>query len=258
MSDEISENVQWQSRLEEYFASTGEKAHCLSIIHKRAEALYSQRRNFIDLPVIIVSSVVGFLSVGSTSMFPNNSMGASIGLGVGSLLVSVLNTTGSYFQWAKKAESHRISAIHYAKMYRFLNIEMSLPRDERMSPRDLLKYTKDSYDRLQEISPLIPPEIIASFKQEFAAKPEYNDVSMPEITNGLERIIIYDENQAKSNAKLPSVQDIHHSVASNKERVHRKHNVISVDEVSRTSSSGTILRDPDEQKGMSVSGNDEV
>lgn len=191
MSDEIGENVTWNSRLEEYFASTGEKAHCLSIIHKKAEALYSQRRNFIDLPVIIVSSVVGFLSVGSSSMFPNNSMGASIGLGVGSLLVSVLNTTGSYFQWAKKSEGHRISAIQYSKMYRFLNIEMSLPRIERMSPRDLLKYTKDSYDRLQEISPLIPPEIIQQFKREFVGRPEYKDVTMPEVANGLEKITIY-------------------------------------------------------------------
>ncbi len=191
MSDEIGENVSWNRRLEEYFASTGEKAHCLSIIHKKAEALYSQRRNFIDLPVIVISSVVGFLSVGSTSMFPNNSTGASIGLGVGSLLVSVLNTTGSYFQWAKKSEGHRISAIHYAKMYRFLNIEMSLPRCERMSPRDLLKYTKDSYDRLQEISPLIPPTIINEFKHEFAGKPEYKEITMPEIANGLEKITIY-------------------------------------------------------------------
>lgn len=191
MSEEIGENVAWSSRLEEYFASTGEKAHCLSIIHKRAEALYSQRRNFIDLPVIIISSVVGFLSVGSNSMFPNNSMGASIGLGVGSLLVSVLNTTGSYFQWAKKSEGHRISAIHYAKMYRFLNIEMSLPRTERMSPRDLLKYTKDSYDRLQEISPLIPPSIIQDFKRDFASKPEYKEITMPEEANGLEKITIY-------------------------------------------------------------------
>lgn len=191
MSEEIGENVAWSSRLEEYFASTGEKAHCLSIIHKRAEALYSQRRNFIDLPVIVISSVVGFLSVGSNTMFPNNSMGASIGLGVGSLLVSILNTTGSYFQWAKKSEGHRISAIHYAKMYRFLNIEMSLPRTERMSPRDLLKYTKDAYDRLQEISPLIPPQIIRDFKKDFATKPEYKEITLPEEANGLEKITVY-------------------------------------------------------------------
>jgi hypothetical protein len=196
MSEDIGENVTWNTRLEEYFASTGEKAHCLSLIHKKSEALYSQRRNFIDLPVIILSSVVGFLSVGSNSMFPNNSVGASIGLGVGSLLVSVLNTTGSYFQWAKKAEANRISAIHYAKLYRFLNIEMSLPRSERMSPKDLLKFTKDSYDRLQEISPLIPPEIISQFKKEFSEKPQYKDITMPEETNGLEKIVIYKSNES--------------------------------------------------------------
>ena len=192
MVDEISANVSWNSRLEQYFADTGEKAHCLSIMHKQAEALYSQRRNFIDLPVIVLSSVVGFLSVGSTAMFEGNETMASVGLGVGSLLVSVLQTVNSYFQWSKRSEGHRISSIHFSKMYRFLNIEMSLPRDQRMSPKELLKLTKDQYDRLQEISPLIPREIIMEFKKTFN-KPEYAEVSRPEETNGLEKIIVYGE-----------------------------------------------------------------
>lgn len=190
--DDLGANVTWNSRLEEYFASTGEKSHCLSILHKQAEALYSQRRNWIDLPVIVLSSVVGFLSVGSSTMFAGDEVMASVGLGVGSLLVSVLNTTGSYFGWAKRAEGHRISAIHFGKLYRFLNIEMALPRDERMSPKDLLKHTKDAYDRLQEISPILPPEIIQSFKKQFN-RPEYKDITMPEETNGLEKIVIYDD-----------------------------------------------------------------
>ena len=53
MGEELSAHVSWNSRLEEYFASTGEKAHCLSILHKQAEAVYNQRKNFIDIPVIV-------------------------------------------------------------------------------------------------------------------------------------------------------------------------------------------------------------
>jgi hypothetical protein len=141
MSEDIGD-VSWSSQLEEYFASTGEKAHCLSWIHKRAEEMYAQRRTWIDLPVIIISSITGFLSVGSSTMFGDTEL-ASIGLGVASLVVSVLNTTGSYFAWAKRAEGHRISSIQYARLFRFLCIEMALPRDERMSPKDLLKMVKD-------------------------------------------------------------------------------------------------------------------
>ncbi len=195
MSVSIEGDIHWNERLEEYFASTGEKAHCLSWIHKRAEERYARLRTWIDLPVIAISSITGFLSVGSTSMFGDNQVAVSVSLGLCSLLVSVLNTTGTYFGWAKRAEGHRISSIQYARLYRFLSIEMSLPREERMTPADLLKHTKDQYDRLQEISPLVPPEVIDDFKRQFKDEKE---ISKPEEANGLERIVIYPRPQTPS------------------------------------------------------------
>lgn len=188
-ASEISANIQWTDKLEEYLASTGEKAHCLSWVHKRSEQLYSTRRTFIDMPVIIGSSIIGFLNAGSSTMFEDPKY-SSIALGVGSLIVGILNTTGTYFGWAKRAEGHRISAIHYSKLYRFITVELSLPRDERMKPSDFLKYVKDQYDRLQEISPLIPPSIIREFQSKFS---KYTDISKPEEANGLEKIEVYHE-----------------------------------------------------------------
>lgn len=182
-------DVSWNARLEEYFSSSGEKAHCLAVMHKQSEALYSRRRNFIELPVIIGSAAIGFLNAGSTTMFADPKT-SSIALGVGSLAVGVLQTINTYFNWAKRAEGHRISAIQYSKLYRFLSIEMSLPRNERMTPADLLKQTRDTYDRLQEVSPMIPPEVIAKFKQTYA---KYTDVSKPEEANGLEKIEVFVE-----------------------------------------------------------------
>jgi hypothetical protein len=192
MSDSVSGSekpkaIHWTEMLEEYFASTGEKAHCLSWCHKRAESLYSNRKTLIDLPVIVISGVTGFLSAGSTSMFSNPTT-SSIALGVASLFVSVLNTAGSYYGWAKRAEGHRISAIHYARLYRFISVELALPREERMQPNDFLKYVKDQYDRLQEISPLLPPEVIAEFQKKFENE---KDISKPEEANGLEKITVF-------------------------------------------------------------------
>lgn len=190
MSEELTAEVSWNHRLEEYFASTGEKAHCLSILHKQAEAVYNQRKNFIDIPVIVGSGIIAFLNAGSSAMFEGETRISSIALGIGSLFVGVINTIGSYFQWSKRAEGHRIAAIQYSKLFRFLNVEMSLPRSERMTPKELLKWTKDQYDRLQEISPIIPRDLIEKFKKDFD-KPEYANISRPEEANGLEQIIIY-------------------------------------------------------------------
>jgi len=123
-------------------------------------------------------------------------------LGVASLFVSVLNTTGSYYGWAKRAEGHRISAIHYARLYRSVTVELSLPRDERMRPNDFLKYVRDQYDRLQEISPLLPTEVITEFQHKFANE---KDISKPEEANGLEKITVFrgDEVSGESSARSP-------------------------------------------------------
>lgn len=190
MADSTSgeaKSIHWTEMLEEYFASTGEKAHCLSWCHKQAEAMYSKRKTWIDLPVIVISGVTGFLSAGSTTMFDDPKT-SSVALGVASLFVSVLNTAGSYYGWAKRSEGHRISAIHYARLYRFISVELSLPRDERMDPSNFLKYVKDQYDRLQEISPLMPPEVIEEFQKKFGNEKE---ISKPEEANGLEKITVF-------------------------------------------------------------------
>ena len=192
--------IHWTENLEAYFASTGEKAHCLAWVHKKSEALYSTRRTFIDLPVIVGSGVIAFLNAGSSSLFADPQI-SSVALGIGSLVVGILNTMGTYFGWAKRAEGHRLSAVHYAKLFRFIAVEMSLPREERMGPHDFLRYVKDQYDRLAETSPLVPPTILHKFARKFAKK--YPDVAKPEEANGLEKIRIY--KPAGSDVKVAAV-----------------------------------------------------
>lgn len=184
---DIGSNVTWTVLLEDYFAQTGEKANGLAIMHKRAESVFTRRKVFIDLPVIVGSGAVAFLNAGSSSLFSDHQLAATA-LGVGSLVIGVLNTIGSYFGWAKRAEGHRMSSIHYAKLYRFINVELRLPRDQRMQPGDFLKYVKDQYDRLAELSPLIPGSITSTFARQME---KYKDISKPEETNGLNKINIF-------------------------------------------------------------------
>ena len=185
---DIGTNVSWTVLLEDYFAQTGEKANGLAIMHKRAESIFTRRKTYIDLPVIIGSGAVAFLNAGSSSLFAGNQQLAATALGVGSLVIGILNTTGSYFGWAKRAEGHRMSSIHYAKLYRFINVEMRLPREQRMQPGDFLKYVKDQYDRLAELSPPIPSSVARAFSSQME---KYKDISKPEETNGLNKIQIF-------------------------------------------------------------------
>lgn len=202
---EFTETIDWTPLLEEYFSSSGEKAHCLCLLHKKSESMFSNRKNFIELPVIIGSGLIGFLNAGSSSMFPDARV-SSVALGVGSLVVGILQTVNTYFGWARRCEAHKIASIQYGKLYRFLKVEMSLPRNQRMMPNELLKKVKDDYDRLSEISPLIPEEVINEFKKKFGDE-RYKDISKPEETNGLEKIVVYD-NPVRSSLTIRSPQSI--------------------------------------------------
>lgn len=220
MSETNVGQVSWTIALEQYFKSTGEKAHALGQMHLEAEQVVSSKRTCIDLPVIVLSGVTGFVSALSSSpMLSANQALISVVLGITSLFVSTLNTTGSYFQFAKRAEGHRIAGIQFGKMYRFLAIEMSLPRDERMQPHDLLKMTKETYDRLQEISPPLPDSITAKYRAKFK---DAKDIAIPEEANGLERIHIYTERvlaQSPLIIKIPAEDNAVNKVPDRDEKV---------------------------------------
>jgi hypothetical protein len=112
---------------------------------------------------------------------------ASIWLGVASLFVSVLNTVNSYYRWAARAEGHRVNALHYGKLYRYIAVQMGLPQHERIRAADFLNMVKEQYDRLQEVAPPIPTEVVKEFKATFASD-TYKGVARPEELNGLEKI----------------------------------------------------------------------
>ena len=181
-------NVHWNSQLERVISDEGERSLCFSWLHSKSEKRFSKLNTYISLPVIIMSTLAGSASIGSKTLF-DNSEGSNIGIGIISLSVGVLNTVSSFFAWAKRSEAHRIASITYQKIYRFILIELSLPRKERMAAKDMLKIVRDQCDRLQETSPQIPDIVIQEFKDKFGKSTP--DLKKPEITNGLDPIYIY-------------------------------------------------------------------
>jgi len=196
--DEINTPVSWTRRLERLIADEGEKALCMNWMHIQAEAIYSKRSTAISIPVIVLSTLAGTASIGSSSLFGDSAF-SSVGIGLVSIVVGILNTLGSYFAWAKRAEGHRITAQMFAKLNKFITIELALPRAQRMPPGDFLKFVKQEGDRLAETAPAIPPVIVARFQHRFRK----STVSKPNIANGLDPIEVYDESLTEGGIPKP-------------------------------------------------------
>lgn len=180
--------ITWNDSLETLVAEEAEKCGGLSWLHSECERYFSFHTNLIALPVIILSTVNGFLSGSSQTLF-SNPQTSSIGLGVVSLFTGVLSTVGSYFAWAKRTEAHRISSIQYQKISKFLTIELSLPKAERVAAKDILKITRDQIERLMEISPAVPESIVKKYHTKF--KDMVDDVAQPELIQGLRKVRIH-------------------------------------------------------------------
>lgn len=187
--------IHWNPQLERILSSEGERALCFSWLHAHSERRYSSFTSYVALPSIVLSTVNGFISAAGGAL-TNNPVSLSIGVGVVSMGIGMLNTLTTYFAWAKRTEAHRLTASQYSRIHRSIMLELALPREERIRAHDFLKVTRDQLDRLYETAPEIPDAIIATFKKRFGDTTP--DVSKPEITNGLDPIEVYvDEENRK-------------------------------------------------------------
>ena len=174
--------IAYVPELEKLLQAQGEQAESWSILHNLAYEKYQFRSNIINIPVIVLSSVIGLLTgmnIQNDDMF--------IILSTGSIFVSVIKSIDSYFQLQKRAEGHRICALQFSQMFKKIQIELSLQRDMRSNPKDMLTLIKTDLKNLFDIAPLIDEDIIDKYNRLYKAE---TDVSKPSVCNGLTHIHI--------------------------------------------------------------------
>jgi hypothetical protein len=188
MDESLTSGVTWNSQLERILSDEGERCLCYSWLHDRSEKKFTSLHTYITIPAIILATLSGSASIGTTALI-NNSTIANLVIGTTTLGVGLLGTISSFFAWAKRSEAHRIATITYKKVYKFVLIELALPRSERMAAKDMLKVVREETQRLEETCPQITDDIIKIFKKRFEKNTP--EVTKPEITNGLHPIYVY-------------------------------------------------------------------
>jgi len=190
-------HIKWTKNLESYLKEVGEHSLCLSMLHKNCESKYSHKALCIDLPVIILSTICGSLTLSAKNLFGETYEDDALKIVGGlSLITSTLGTIQAYFSFSRRAENHRNSYLEYAKLYRFVKVELGLPRESRIRPKDLLKLVNDNFERLNELSPLVDKKSIKNFKGKY----KKSTIERPPIVNGLEEIGIYTNSEFEDEA----------------------------------------------------------
>jgi hypothetical protein len=185
----------WSDGFERVLAKEAEQSESLYWLHNKSSTLASQHNDFLQIPSIILQTVTGFLSA-TTGIVP------PLALGAFSIFTGVLSTLLSYYKFSAKSESHRLVSQLYLKIYKKLEIELSLPIAQRAEPQILLNDIREKMARISEVAPEIPESVIALYKKQF----KNNNTSKPIIANGLDAIEIYKEPVLPLSPRTPRIE----------------------------------------------------
>ena len=186
----------WTKEQERLMAEWSDIALCYRWLHDRSEKHFHSKTIWINLPVIILSTLGGTASFGVQSIFSTDSSKqlASFIIGGISLTAGLLTTIGNYLRYAQLEESNRVASIAWGKFQRLIAVEIALHPNERIDSLDFLKICRADLDRLIEQSPPIPTECIQMFELQFG---HIKDLKKPDICGALEHTHIFESSEER-------------------------------------------------------------
>jgi hypothetical protein len=178
----MAEVITYNTNLEQLLKENSEECESLSILHRMSYEKYNKLSNYINIPVIILSSAIGFIT-GIDLQYDR----MNIILGVGSVFVGIIKSVDTYFQLAKRAESHRICSLQFSQISKKLQIELTLHRKQRATAENMMNIVKTDIKNMQDIAPLIDDDIIEIYNGKYR---RYKRVKKPNFVNGLTEVKI--------------------------------------------------------------------
>ena len=196
--------TEWTPDHETILVEWADKAMCYRWLHTRANAMYNTLNAFYTVPVIIISTLTGTANFAQERV-PLNYQGLFVMIvGAFNILAGIISTIQQFLKITQLNESHRVSSIAWDKFYRNIKIELAKHPNERMTATQMIKMSKEEYDRLMETSPNIPVEIVAMFKTSFQNSDNYEDIIKPEICD-----VLVSTEKTKNTWHTPENMSIH-------------------------------------------------
>uniref|UniRef100_A0A6C0DA65 SMODS and SLOG-associating 2TM effector domain-containing protein n=1 Tax=viral metagenome TaxID=1070528 RepID=A0A6C0DA65_9ZZZZ len=188
--DNVKDDHPWSVEHEKILVEWADKAMCYRWLHARSNLSYSRANAWFTIPVIIMSTLTGTANFAFQSyQDPVKSIASNVIGGV-NILAAILSTIAQFLKISELNEAHRVSSISWDKFYRNIKVELAKHPDERIHASHMLKISKEEFDRLMEVSPMIKDSIILEFKHTFAYK---NDLPKRDAFQLLKKPEICDE-----------------------------------------------------------------
>ena len=198
-----SKEVEWTPEHEGILIEWADKAMCYRWLHSKANSMYSSLNAWYTIPVIIISTLTGTANFAQERVPLAYQSYFVMIVGAFNITAGIITTIQQFLKITQLNEAHRVSSIAWDKFYRNIKIELAKHPSERIDVKQMIKMSKEEFDRLMETSPNVPDKIITEFKYNFKASDVFDKIIKPEIcdilvpTNDYRNPWFNDENRAK-------------------------------------------------------------
>ena len=179
----------WKAEEEELLKQWGDKAQCYQWMHTRSRKIFQRKNAYFTIPVIIISTITGTANFAQDRFSEKYREYVVMGIGTMSIIAGIITTIQQFLKISEINEGHRVSALSWGKFHRSIESELRRHPLDRIPATELIKISKDEYNRLVEISPNIPDNVIKEFNKKFKKK---TDLTKPEITNIINKTDVFD------------------------------------------------------------------
>jgi hypothetical protein len=168
-----------------------DKSACFKWLHEKSYKKYKKSYLRFMVPVIVISTLTGAANF-ALERIPDTTYQSYAQLLVGTfnIVAAIVSTIAQFLKTAELKEAHNIAAKSWDKFNRLLKIELQRNPNERTDKRDIFSFSGREYDRLVEISPDIPTDIINEFKELYK---DSLDLIKPEIAGYIVSSRVYEK-----------------------------------------------------------------
>lgn len=197
-SESQKNKLKWTEQVENIFINWADKAIVYKVLHERSYKKNRLKNYAFTIPCVCLSTILAsatFALSGDSSVIPNEYMVyAQYGLGGVNIVIGILQTLQNFFKYAQMSEAHDSVSKQWYKLYRIINTELGIARNKRRDADEFMKYARLEFDRLIELSPDIPDEIIQIFKRETGQNINIKmdgDLQLPDICGTITKTSAY-------------------------------------------------------------------
>ena len=231
-------NAQWSPQYEQILVEWADKAICYRWLHSTSQINYSFKNRWFTIPVIIMSTLTGTANFAQERVPQDYVAYYSIIVGSINIIAGIITTIQQFLKISELNEAHRVSSISWDKFYRNIKLELGKSKFERTPVYQMLKISKEEFDRLIETSPPIESKIIKKFKDTFSGgaikdlnnptekQKKFLEIIKPEICDNIETTKNFIYSESLEDIQKQKTVNFIESVIDNND-VEKKTNVIN-------------------------------